>query len=540
MASFRDGRPALIVATIGTALVLFDGTVVTVALPSIQRDLKLNLSEQEWVIQAYLLAPIALLPVGGALADRLGRRAVFAAGMAVFAAASALCAVAGDPMTLVAGRALQGVGAGLTLPASLGLLTAAAAHRAERRRSVALWTVWTAAAGAAGPVLGGAIAGYLGWRWIFGLSLVLASVTVAVTRRFVWESRDPGARRPGWQGPVLLVVAVGALGLTLGRVDAVNWRDPALLVPAATGLLAGGLFVALERRAKDPLVPPIMFTHPSFNVANLLTASVYGALFGALFLISLFLQQTNRVAPVDAGLALLPFALGLVLASPLGERVAEGRGPRLPVAAGCAVAGAALAAIAIGNPGIAGIVVAAGLAGTGLGAAAGPLMAAVVDSVELRRAGVAGGVNAAVSRIAAIGAIAVLGLLASLAFERALEGEAVGAPARERAADRVFAAPRLLERTGFPAGDVEGARDAATTGFRVAIGAAGCILLASALLAAVGLGTPLEETGEMPLAVMPSPLAVALRRRMQAPARRDAHAVRKSRGPPATGRRSGR
>ncbi len=514
---------------------LFDGTVVTVALPSVQRDLGLTLADQEWVIQAYLLAPIALLPVGGAIADRLGRRAVFSAGVAVFAVASAVCALAPDAATLIVGRALQGAGAGLTLPASLGLLAAAATHRHERRRSVGIWTIWTAVAAALGPVLGGTIAGSLGWRWIFWLSLAMALVTLVIARCFVRESRDLHALRPGWRGPSLLLVAVGSLGLALGRADVAGLASASFLVPATVGLLAGTLFVALERRTHTPVLPPIMFTHPSFNVANLLTASVYGALFGALFLISLFLQQTIRLSPTEAGLALLPFALCLVFGSPLGERVAMRSGPRLPVTGGCVLAGTALAGIALSDPGIAVIVVAAGCAGFGLGTAAGPLMATVVDSVELRRAGVAGGVNAAASRAAAIGAIACLGLLSSLAFERTLARAPVSDAARERAEGRVFASPRLLERTGFPATDVDGARDAATTAFRVGVGVAGCVLLASALLAAIGLGTPFDETGEMPLVVAPSPFAIALRRRLlSTPARYMRPA--QVRGPPAEGR----
>ncbi len=506
-------------ATIGTALVLFDGTVVTVALPSVQRDLGLSLADQEWVIQAYLLAPIALLPVGGAIADRYGRRAVFVTGVVVFAVGSAVCATAPTPAALIAGRALQGVGAGLTLPASLGLLAAAATHRKERRRSVAAWTVLTGVASALGPVLGGTIAGALGWRWIFWGSLALAIATLLVTRRFVRESRDPSAVAPGRRGPVLLLVAVGGLGLALGRVDSAGLLSPGFLIPAAVGLLAAILFVAVERRAPNPVVPLIMFSHPSFRVANALTASVYGALFGALFLISLFLQQTMRLTPTEAGLALLPFAIGLVVGSPLGERVATGRGPRVPVAAGCVMAGAALAAIALFNPGVAGIIVAAGLAGFGLGGAAGPLMATVVDSVELRRAGVAGGVNAAVSRAAAIGAIAVLGLVASQAFKHSLDNQQIGAKAHRQAEGRVFAAPRALQRAGFPVADVEASREAATSGFRLALGVAGVALLASSLLAAIGLGTPFEETGEMPLVVAPSPFAIALRRRLGSPPR---------------------
>ncbi len=503
--------------------------MVTVALPSVQRDLDLSLADQEWVIQAYLLAPIALLPVGGAIADRYGRRAVFVTGVIVFAVGSAVCATAPTAATLIAGRAVQGVGAGLTLPASLGLLAAAATHRKERRRSVAAWTVWTGVAAALGPVLGGTIAGALGWRWIFWGSLALAIVTLLATWRFVRESRDPHALAPGRRGPVLLLVAVGGLGLALGRLDTAGLVSPAFLTPAAIGLLAAVLFVTVERRTPNPVVPLIMFSHPSFKVANALTASVYGALFGALFLISLFLQQTMRLTPTEAGLALLPFAVGLVVASPLGERVAAGRGPRLPVGGGCVMAGAALAAIALLNPGPAGIIVAAGFAGFGLGAAAGPLMATVVDSVELRRAGVAGGVNAAVSRAAAIGAIAVLGLLSSQAFKQSLDHEQLSAKAHRQAEGRVFAAPRALQRAGFPAADVEAARDAATNGFRLALGVAGLALLASALLAAIGLGTPFEETGEMPLVVAPSPFAVVLRRRLGSTPRMRAPRLR---GPP--------
>lgn len=515
MGPIRDIWPALVAATAGSALVLFDGTVVTVALPSIQRDLELTLAGQEWVVQAYLLAPIALLPVGGALADRLGRRRVFCAGIAVFAAASALCALAGAGNVLIAGRGLQGIGVGLTLPASLGLLAAAARRRRDRRRVVAVWTVWTAVAAAAGPVLGGAISGLLGWRWIFWLSLAGALAALAIARLRVPESRDLTVASPGWAGAPLLIAAVGAIGLALGRASTVSSVDAGVIAFAALGIIAAGVFIEVERRAAGPLIPPIMFSHPTFRVANLLTASVYGGLFAALFLLSLFLQQASRLTPLEAGLALLPFAVGLVVAAPVGERVGERRGPRAPVVLGCALAGLALLSIALGRPAIAVIVAAAGVAGFGLGAAAGPLMAAVVDTVELRRAAVATGVNSAVARVASIGAIAALGLISSIAFENRLDRERVSEDARSAIAARVFAAPQRLERNGFDASDVEAAREAADSGFKTAMGAAGGFLILSALLAAIGLGTPaLNETGEMPAVVAPSPLAIALRRRV--------------------------
>lgn len=525
--------PALVAATVGSAIALFDGTVITVALPSIQRDLGLSPAAQGWVVQAYLLAPIAVLPAGGALADRIGRRRAFTFGVGLLGLGSLVCALAPGPGTLIAGRAVQGAGVGLTMPASLAMLAAAARGRAERRRVVAQWTTWTAAASAAGPVLGGVVTSGPGWRWIFWLSAAGAFGSLVLARAGVAESRDVRAQAPEWSGAAFLIVAVAAAGFALGAESGEGPTDPAVLAPGLLALAALAAFIARERRGADPLIPLVMFTHPLFRAANVLTASVYGGLFAALFFVSIFLQQAQGLSPLEGGLTMLPFAVALVVAAPFGTRLGRSRGPRLPVTAGCLLAGVPLLALAFTPPEpiVVGLLTAA--AGLGLGAAGGPLMAAVVDAVELRRAAVATGVNAAVSRLAAISAIAGLGVVASLAFDRGLERERVSADARAAIGIRVFAAPRRLDDRGFSDTQVARADAAAETAFGVVMGVAGAVLVLSALVAAMKLGTPVgDQTGEMPIAVITAPMAIVMREHL--PLRRGEPRRRATvRGPPA-------
>ncbi len=502
---------ALAAATVATSLALFDGTVVTVALPEMQRELGLSLQAQEWVVQAYLLVPIGLLPVAGLLADNVGRRRIFVFGMTLFAAASLLCAVAPDAGALLAGRALQGAAVGLLIPASVGLLSSAGGHRREQNRAVMLWTSWSALAMGAGPLLGGLLAGGPGWRSFFWLTFAAAVPTLLVARNRLDESRDPHARSIGWTSAAIAIAATGLTAVGLGLLPSEGLGSPLALGCLIAGAVATTALIVRQRSEEKAFVPPIMLTHPTFRATVVLSGIVYGAMYGALFFVSLYLQQALHLSSIEAGLALAPFALGLVLAGPPAEALALKRGPRLPTTAGCLIAGAALIAIALTRPTTPILIVAATVAGAGLGIAAGPLMAAVVGSVERRRAAIATGVSSAASRAAAIAGVAALTLIGSLAFSHSFESKGIDAGLRHATEKRAFAAARVLERNGEQGRVLASARNATEDSFRLIAGAAGLALLAGAAFSAVALGTPApDHTGEMPVTTTPSPLASAL------------------------------
>ena len=520
--------PALVVATAATALTVFDGTVVTVALPQMQRELDLSLQAQGWVVQAYLLVPIGLLPVAGALADNVGRRRVFEIGVWTFAAASVLCALAGSAAPLLAGRALQGVGVGLLLPASIGVLTGAAGQHRQRTRAVMLWTSWSALATGAGPLLGGLVAGGPGWRWLFWLTVALAIPTALLARSRVPESRAPEPAPVAWGGAALAVLAAGGAAVGLSLLSSEGFSSPVVVGALATGIAASVLLAVQIARSRRPLVPPILFSHPSFQIGTLLTGIVYGGLFAILFFTSLYLQQALGLNAREAGLAMAPFAFGLVLAGPPAERVASTRGPRAPAALGCLLAGASMIAAAALTPTATALIATTAVAGIGLGIAAGPLMGAVIGSVERRRAAIATGVNAAGSRVAAIAAVAVLGIAGTAVFERDFERSSLPQSLERATESRIFAATRIVARSGAPEEAVSAAREATDEGFRAVLALTGAALLLGAAIAGL-LGTPdPEHTGEMPVAIAPSPMAVALRRRYGGPSARRCN----SRGPP--------
>ena len=327
-------RPWVLAATIlASAMAFIDGSVVTIALPVLQRELGAGLASLQWVVNGYTLFLAALLLVGGAAGDRFGRRRVFLAGTVVFAAASAACALAPGVGALVAARAVQGIGAALMVPQSLAIISAAFPQEI-RGRAIGTWAGAAALTTALGPALGGFLIDSLGWRAAFWLNLPLAVAVVALTRAHVPESRAPVAGPIDWAGGVLAVLASAALtlGLTaLAEPAAPGWHAWALL--AAGGLLTIG-FVRVERAAAAPLVPPQLFAIRAFAGANLLTLFLYGALSAVIFLLPFELiaparaqrlRRRPRPAAARAHHRRLRPAGGDARRSPRGAAVPRGR-----------------------------------------------------------------------------------------------------------------------------------------------------------------------------------------------------------------------
>lgn len=415
----RQQRLTLVATILGSTVVFLDSTVVNVALPAIAEDLDAGLAGQQWVVEAYLLALVALLLVGGSLGDRFGRRRMFVAGLVGFGVTSVLCALAPSIEFLVAARGLQGMAGALLVPGSLAIV-AATFEGAARGRAVGTWTAWTGIATVFGPAGGGALIEALSWRAIFWINVPLIALTVVLTLRAVEESRDPEAFT-GFDWPGVLLSAAGLGGPVFALVEQPNlgWGAPAVWAPLLAGIACLGLFVPREARARQPMLDLGLFRIRNFWVANLTTLAAYGGLIGGLFFLTLFLQQVGGYSPLEAGLATTPISVVLFLLSPRFGRFASAVGPRLPMTAGPIVAGLGLLLLLrVGAdaaylpdvlPGV--LVFSLGLAAT-----VAPLTATVLDSVEERRVGVASGVNNGISRVAGLLAIAVLGAVISAKF----------------------------------------------------------------------------------------------------------------------------
>lgn len=396
---------------LASSLAFVDGSVTNVALPAMGNDLGGDAARLPWIINAYLLPLSALLLLGGAAGDHFGRRRMLMAGITLFALASIGCALAPDLTILLASRAVQGIGAAILMPNSLGILGSSFEGEA-RGRAVGTWAAAGAIASAIGPPFGGWLVDVVGWRAIFYLNLPVAAAAMLVTWRYVGES-EAQDQPLDWLGALFATAALGSLtwALTL-------WSSRHAASAQVWGALAAGialllLFVWHERRRGDRAMMPLaLFASRSFVGLTLLTLMLYGALGGLLVLLPYLLIVGGGYSPTQAGLALLPFSIVIGTASRLAGRLSERSGPRWPLTIGPIVTGAGFALLVRADPhasywtsilpGVA--VIALGMAG-----AVAPLTTAVLASVDDRHTGTASGFNSAIARTGGLFATALAG-----------------------------------------------------------------------------------------------------------------------------------
>lgn len=420
------GRWVLAASVLGSGIAFLDSTVVNIALPHIGRDLDAELSGLQWTVNAYTLSLAALLLLAGALGDRLGRRRVFVVGIVWFAVASLACAVAPTIELLIIARVLQGVGAALLTPTSLALIQASF-HPEDRSVAIGAWSGLTGVAGAVGPLLGGWLVDVASWRWIFLINLPLAAVVVWAALAHVPESRDTEASEGlDVRGASLAALALAGVtyGLTAG--PEAGW-GAAALAPLLIGVGAAVAFMVHEVRCPHPLVPLSLFRSRVFSAANTVTLVVYAALSAMLFLLPLQLQQVVGYTAFEAGLALAPVTVLMLLFSPSAGRLCQRVGPRLPLTVGPVVAGlglALMARIGEGDGYLVDTLPPILIFGAGLTLTVAPLTAAVLGAAPESRAGIASAVNTAVARAAGLIAVAVVPVAAGLGASDYLDADA--------------------------------------------------------------------------------------------------------------------
>jgi DHA2 family methylenomycin A resistance protein-like MFS transporter len=404
----------LVVMCAGMFLILLDVTIVNVALPSIGTGLGAGVSDLQWVVDAYGVAIAALLIAGGAVGDRRGHRGVVVAGLAVFGCASLACGLAPGVAVLVAARVVQGVGAALLLPGTLAIITRAFPEPRERARAVGVWAASASLALPGGPLVGGALTSWLGWRAVFVVNAPVVAVAIAATLRWVARDRPAVAARVDVRGAVLAAVTLGSVVfavITAGRTDGLS---VVVLVAAGVAVVALAGFVVVERRVADPMLPFGLLRVRAFVGANLVAASMNTVGQGVPFVLTLYLQRVLHYSPVLAGLAALPMFAPLVLLSPVSGRLTARFGARVPMAAGLLLGAAGMATLLGLPPGAAyGDLV---LALLGLGVGMGLLTAAVVtaamSSVPSGKSGLASGVNNTARQAAGAIGVAVFGAVA--------------------------------------------------------------------------------------------------------------------------------
>ena len=403
----------LVVAILASFVAFLDGSIVTVALPAIGEELGGGLATQQWTVNAYLLTLGALILLAGSLSDSFGRLRVLAWGLAGFAAASVLCALAWGPEVLVLARALQGIAAALLVPSSLALITTAYAGP-ERARAIGAWTAWTGTAAIIGPLLGGVLVDWASWRFIFAVNVL----PVALTLVLMLGLQESPRRRTALDipGALLAVAGLGGSVYALIEQDRLGWTHPAVYLSLAGGLIALALFVVREARTPSPMMPLSLFQAPNFRYGNLVTAAAYGALSLGTFALTVFVQETAGFSAIEAGFISLPLPIAMLLLSTWFGNLAGRYGPRIFMTAGPAIMGAGFLLMLTVSPPLnfltqllPGLL----LFSLGLAVMVAPLTAAVLGALNETDAGIGSAVNNAVSRVAGLITVALIGTISA-------------------------------------------------------------------------------------------------------------------------------
>jgi EmrB/QacA subfamily drug resistance transporter len=497
-------RLTLLACILGSGIALLDGTVVNVALPTIQRALGGGLAAQQWIANGYLLTLGSLILVGGSLGDLFGERRVFALGASAFGVASLAAALAPGVGALVAARALQGVAGALLVPSSLAVIVNTF-PQSERGAAIGSWTAWGAMFGVLGPLAGGELLAIASWRWIFLINVPLVIGCVVLIQLAIPRSapRKPGARRIDYLGATLCAAGLGGPVFALIEQPRLGWSSAAVWGPLLAGVVLLGTFIFYESRARGPMLPLGLFRRGNFSAGNIETFSMYAGLSILFFFLVLFMQQIGGYSPLNSGLAVLPVTIMMFFLSRRFGALADRFGPRFFMGAGPLVAAAGLLLFQLIGPKVdyvsevlPGLLVFA----LGLSMTVAPLTAAVLQGSE-KEAGIASGVNNAIARVAGLLGTAAVGAAIAQSFGSSLDSKLSGTVLGQAARAAVAQAKRLP--LGTPsvrnlASDQahaisRAAEQASLHSFHMGMMIAAALVAAGGLAGAIGIRNPATE-----------------------------------------------
>ncbi len=421
----------LVAMIMASGVVFLDGTVVNLALPSIENSLGAHLSGLQWIVDGYTLILASLLIPGGSLGDIYGRKKTMVIGLIGFGATSVMCAQSGSVNFLIASRILMGVFGALMVPGSLAIIRAVYTDEEQRGRAVGQWSGWTGIATTMGPLIGGILIGRFSWPYVFLINVPLITATVILIIWKVPESKgsDHGEKSPDWAGS--LTVALGLGGVIFGFIQGpVNgWLSPEVIGAFAAGIVFLLFFVFVEQSVRDPMIPMELFRSRNFSTVIFLTIAVFFSLFGTIFFLNIFVQNILEYKPFYAGLVATPISLMMLIFSPIFGDLAGKNGPRLFLSVGpLFIAGGMLlmSRLMPTSHYWPDIFISVLMFGLGLSIAAAPLTDTAISAVPAARSGVASAIRNAASRVGASLAIALMGVVVSTSFANALHHDLGG------------------------------------------------------------------------------------------------------------------
>jgi EmrB/QacA subfamily drug resistance transporter len=417
LASFLDDEQrkwwTLLAVSFGLFMIMLDNTVVNVALPSIQRDLNVDFSSLEWVVNGYFLTFAVLMLTGGKLADLFGRRRIFILGLVVFTLSSLACGLATNGETLIAARAVQGVGAALMNPATLSIITATFPPR-QRGMAMGIWVGVSAVALALGPITGGLLAEHADWSWIFFINVPIGAFAILAARIVIKETKDTSLEQR-LDLPGLASSGAGLLALTYALIEAnaKGWTSPEILSLFGVAVVGFAAFIALERRQRAPMLDLSLFRNPTFTGANLTMLLVALSMFGVFFFVSLFVQNILGYSPVEAGASFLPMTLCIIFFAPVAGKLSDRIGSRLLMSGGMVLVAVSLVLFSLldETSSFWNLFPALLVGGAGMAMAMTPTTSAAMSSVPVDKAGVGSGVLNSSRQVGGSLGIAIMGAI---------------------------------------------------------------------------------------------------------------------------------
>lgn len=403
----------LAVLCVSLLVVGLDNTILNVALPTLVRDLHASASQLQWIVDAFTIVYAGLVITAGSLGDRIGRKATLFVGLAIFGLGSGLSAFSGSADELIAFRALMGVGGALVLPSTLSILTNVFVVPAERAKAIGIWSGTSGLGIAIGPIVGGWLLSHFWWGSVFLVNVPVCAIGLLAIALMVPSSKDPAARPADPTGTVLSIAGLGLLLWGIIEAPVYGWTSPSALIGIAAGVVVLGAFVVWERHCDHPMFRMDFFSNPRFSAASVSVALVFFALFGALFLLTQYLQSVLGYSPLSAGLRIAPVALMLALASPASAVLDRRIGTKVTVGAGLAIVAVGmvlLTRLSVTSSYVY-VLTAIMVLGLGMGLTLAPSTEAIMGSLPKEEAGVGSAMNGTTIQVGGAVGVAVLGSL---------------------------------------------------------------------------------------------------------------------------------